>query len=333
LSTFTTLKNDTLRSLLLSSLGSNYWQIGENEKALKFHFEALKLNEALNLMNESAASYNQISMVFQSQDKIKLAEEFANKSLTILNKRPLNIMHIFTFHNLANIYGMQGKYEEALKLDSIGLSYCEQLKVQFNKSMFYDNMANCYSFSDDLQKSITFHRKAIVIDSSFSNNKQLGDTYCNLGAVYENLLDYQEAINCYKKSIELCRKSGYKQGLKNALSQLSRLYFNQNKSDEAYLLLQESIIIKDSIINESSEQKIAELQAQFDTEKKKEQIAQQQLKISKRNVLLVVLLAVLVLSFFLFRLFYYRYKYKQEQKTATGISERRTKTVKSHSGI
>jgi two-component system NarL family sensor kinase len=314
LSTFTALKNDTLRSLLLSSLGSNYWQIGENEKALKFHFEALKLNEALNLMNESAASYNQISMVFQSQDKIKLAEEFANKSLTILNKRPLNIMHIFTLHNLANIYGMQGKYAEALKLDSIGLSYCEQLKVQFNKSMFYDNMANCYSFSDDLQKSITFHRKAIVIDSSFSNDKQLGDTYCNLGAVYENLLDYQEAINCYKKSIELCRKSGYKQGLKNALSQLSRLYFNQNKSDEAYLLLQESIIIKDSIINESSEQKIAELQAQFDTEKKKEQIAQQQLKISKRNVLLVVLLAVLVLSFFLFRLFYYRYKYKQEQK-------------------
>jgi two-component system NarL family sensor kinase len=108
--------------------------------------------------------------------------------------------------------------------------------------------------------------------------------------------------------------SPYKQGLKNALSQLSRLYFNQNKSDEAYLLLQESIIIKDSIINESSEQKIAELQAQFDTEKKKEQIAQQQLKISKRNVLLVVLLAVLVLSFFLFRLFYYRYKFKQEQK-------------------
>jgi two-component system NarL family sensor kinase len=208
----------------------------------------------------------------------------------------------------------KGKYAEALKLDSIGLSYCEQLKVQFNKSMFYDNMANCYSFSDDLQKSITFHRKAIVIDSSFSNDKQLGDTYCNLGAVYENLLDYQEAINCYKKSIELCRKSGYKQGLKNALSQLSRLYFNQNKSDEAYLLLQESIIIKDSIINESSEQKIAELQAQFDTEKKKEQIAQQQLKISKRNVLLVVLLAALVLSFFLFRLFYYRYKFKQEQK-------------------
>ena len=325
LSIFNELKEDTLIAKSLAALGVSYWQKGEIVKSLDYLFKALKINETLDLKSEQAATYNQISMVYQSQNKIPLAEEFANKSMSIIQNLTPVLSHISTFHNLANIYGMQGKYKEALRLDSIGLSYCERLNVEFNKSMFYDNMANCLYYANDWTNAIDYHLKAITIDSSFGNNKQLGDTYCNMGAIYEEQKNYPKAIDCYQKSIELCRASGYKIGIKNGLQQLSKLYYKTNNTSAAYELLQESVVVKDSMINESTEQKIAELQTLFDTEKKKQQIAQQDLKISRRNILLVVLLAALLITVFIFRLIYYRYTLKQEQKLQQELIKEETK--------
>jgi len=310
---FLNIKNDTLLARCYAALGISYWQKGEHDKSLQYLYKSLKINENLKIDNLIAASYNRISMVYQSQNKLKLAEDLANKSLSIINISAPNPENITTFHNLANIYGMQGKYKEALKLDSIGLSWCEQLNVEFNKSMFYDNMANCLYFSDSVAQSIQYHLKAISIDSFFKNNKQLGDTYCNLGYIYEEEGDYNQAIAYYEKSKELSKNTGYKIGVKNALEQLSSVYFKLNKTSEAYLFLKESTTVKDSIINTASEQKIAELQTLFDTEKKKQEIAQQALKISKRNIMLIAFSVIFILSIISFYLFYNRYKLRQEK--------------------
>lgn len=311
---FSSIKNDTLLAKTFAALGSNYWQKGEYDKAMQYQLKALKINEYLDIKNEIATNYNYISMIYQSKYQLALAEEYANKSFAIIKNTEPNRSHVSIYHNLANIYGMQAKYKEALAFDSIGLDLCKQLNIEFNKSMFYDNIANCFFYSNDFDKSIEYHFKAISIDSSFKNNKQLGDTYCNLGAIYDELKDYIKAEECYKKSLSLCRKSGYKIGTKNALQQLSKLYFKTNKTSEAYELLQQSMLMKDSIINEATEQKIAELQTLYDTEKKQQQIAQQELKISRRNILLGTLFVILILSGITYYLLYNRYKLKQEQK-------------------
>jgi signal transduction histidine kinase len=136
----------------------------------------------------------------------------------------------------------------------------------------------------------------------------------NLASVYEELNDFGKAIFYFEKSVELCRKSGYKIGVKNALESLSKLYFKLGDTGKAYQYLKESAIVKDSIINNNSEQKIAELQTLFDTEKKKQEIAQQALKISQRNILLVILFFVLMVSLITYYLLYNRYKLKQERR-------------------
>lgn len=327
---FTEINNDTLIAKCCDALGLNYWQKGQNDIALQYLFRSLKINENLNIPTEIAANYNHISMVYQSQNKIKLAEEFANKSMNIVKKLKTNYSNISVFHNLANIYGMQGKYEEAMYLDSIGLSWCEQLNVEFNKSMFYDNLANCFYFIGKVEQAIQYHIKAIAVDSSFKNNKQLGDTYSNLGYIYEEKNEFNKAIDYYQKSLDLCRTTGYKIGVKNALEQLSALHFKMNNAPEAYKYLKESTIVKDSIINTASEEKIAELQTLFDTEKKKQEIEQQALKISRRNILLIAFLIIFILSFIAFNSFYKRKKVEQERKLQEELvkeEEKRSKAI------
>ena len=191
-------------------------------------------------------------------------------------------------------------------------------------------MANCYYYDNKLTDAIEYHLKAIAIDSSFGNNKQLGDTYCNLGAIYEENNDYERAIYYYKKSIELCKNVGYKTGVKNALELLSGVYEEQGKHEEAYELLKQSMQVKDSIINEASEKKIAEMQTLFDTEKKKQEIERQKLKISNRNISLLALGIIFILSLISYLLWHNRYKLKQEQRLQLELmkeEERRTQAI------
>ena len=327
---FTALKNDSLLAKANSALGVNHWQLGEYDKALQCHFKALKINEQLKLKNEIAANYNHISMVYQSQDKLTLAEEFANKSMQIVSKLSPNYNNISVFHNLANIKGMQGKYKEALALDSIGLKWCEQLNVEFNKSMFYDNIANCFYYSGNIPMSIQYHLKAISIDSTFKNNKQLGDTYCSLGIIYEKLGDYTKAIHYFKMSLDFCKETGYKIGVKNVYENLSDLYFKMNKPADAYFYLKQSVAVKDSILNAATEQKIAELQTLFDTEKKKQEITRQSLIISRRNILLSALIFIFISATISFALFYNRKKSEQERKLQEELlkeEEKRTDAI------
>ncbi len=327
---FTQIKNDTLIAKAIAAIGINYWQTGNYDKALEHHFKALEINEKIKSKTGTAINYNNISMVYQMQNKLPLAISFSKKALQIVNESVPNYSNISVFHNLANINGMQGKYAEALRLDSIGLQYCERLNVEFSKSMFYDNIANCNYFSGNLDEAILYHHKAITIDSTFKNDKQLGDTYHNLGEIYNDRKEYNEAITNHKRSLELSKNTGYKIGVRNATESLSNLYFKLKQVDSAYLYLRESMMIKDSIINQSTENKIAELNTLYETEKKKQKIAQQDLKISRRNILLAFFLGIFIFSVAAFYLFYNRYKLKQERKLQEELikeEEKRSKAI------
>ncbi len=327
---FIKLKNDTLIAKTNAALGTSYWQKGEYDQAMQHYLVALKLNEQLGQKSEMAVCYNYISMVYQSKFQLALAEEYVQKAFQIIQTLQPKANHISIYHNMANIFGMQAKYEDALKMDSIGLKMCEQLRIEFNKSMFYDNIANCYYYSNHYDQSIEYHLKAISIDSTFKNNKQIGDSYCNLGAVYEALEKYDTAIYYYQKSIELCRKSGYKLGVKNSYELLSSLYDKMNQPALAYQALLNSNAAKDSLLNEKTENKIAQLRTLYETEKKEQQIIQQDLKISRRNLLIGTLFTIFLLSLFTYYLFYNRYKLKQERKLQTELlkeEEKRTLAI------
>lgn len=327
---FENIKDDTLLAKSLSAMGMNYWNIGVHDKALQFNFDALKLNQTMGLKNEIASNFNRISMIYQTKGNVVIAEDYAKQALQTINKMPPNRSHVTIFHNLANIYGMQGKYDKAMQLDSIGLSHCEQLNMEFNKSTFYDNIANCYFFLHDLDASIAYHQKAIEIDSTFNNKKLLGDSYCNLGGVYEKKQDFKKAEAYYFKSLEMCRVADYKMGVKNALEALSTLAFQQGNAKDAYAYLQQSLNVKDSLINETSEKRIAEMQTLFETENKKQQIIKQKLAISRRNISLIILGSIFIMSLISYYQWYVRYKLKQERKLQQELikeEERRTKAI------
>ncbi len=309
-------KNDTLTAAALNGIGTSQWQLGQHTDALLNHFKAVRIWE--NAKNEKgvASSDIHIGMVYQTQEKLSLAEKHVRNAVTILEKNDDPSMHISAMHTLANIYGMEGKIKEAFELDLKGIALAEKTNNEFAKALFYDNMGNCYLYGNppDYSKALIYFKKTLHIDSSFKNKKQMSDSYVNLGDVFIEQKKFGEAIPYLQRSVELARESGFTQGTIKALMQLSTAFKQSGQDDAAYASLQSAMKAKDSFAKSNSEAHMAEMETAYETEKKEQQINLQKAQISKKNyllagvVLLIVFVKLLVLSAWL------RVRLKQKAK-------------------
>lgn len=285
------LKSDSLKGYALLVLTSYDYNKGNYDVSIENALAAIKLFEKNNDAVGILKSRVLMSQVYQLKDDLPRAEKILQENLLLLPKIEDLKIKINTLHTLANVYGMEGKYAEALELDSIGLKLCEAENANFQKSSLYDNMANCYMYSNRFVEAEKYFRLCLDIDSSFDNKKQMSDTYLNLGNLMLMQKKYNEAEMYLNHSIVFADSTGYKQGKYSAYLILSDLYKATNQYEKAFTSLQTAYSIKGKIINESTESKIAELETVYQTEKKEQQLKLQKAEITKKNYLLWGLIA------------------------------------------
>lgn len=309
-------KHDSITACSLHGLGNSLWQLGKHAEALEKHFGALRLREKIKDTRGIAVSKTNIGMVYQSQNKWSLAETYVLDALALFKEMDDPALQLLTMHTLANIYGPQGKIKEAFDLDEKGIAIAEKTNNELAKSLFYDNMGNCYLFGDppNYQKAFEYFTKTLLIDSAFSNKKQMSDSYVNLGGVFFEQKKYAEAVPYLQRSILLAEESGYIQGKVKALKMLSTAYRQSGQTDEAFAILQQAMNAKDSLVNASSEARIAEMQTVYETEKKQQRIDLQEAQLSKKNYLLAATIITAILLGLLGVSAWRRFRLKQKTR-------------------
>lgn len=307
-------QKDSIASEAYAGIGNCLWQLGRHAEALENHFKSLRIREQINNTSGIASSKINIGMVYQSQDKIELAERYIREAITELKDDNESSIKASALHTLANIYGMQGKIADAMALDKEGIALAERTNNEFAKAMFYDNMANCYLYGDppDYKLAFEYFTRTLQLDSAFGNKKQMSDSYLNLGNVFFFQKKHIEAIPYLQRSIVLAEASGYAGGKQTATELMARAYQLSGQPDLAFKTLQQANRIKDSLVNEKSESKIAELQTIYETEKKQQQIELQKEQLSKKNYILAGIIIVFLLIALLGISFYRRYRLKQK---------------------
>lgn len=287
------MKNDSLKAAANLVIATYYYNKSNYDLAIEKSVLAIQLYQKIN--NREGITKARVGMAQTYQLKNDLPQ--AEKILREISQEQGNDVkvQVNVLHTLANIYGMQEKYDSALALDLKALAICERNQLDFLKSSVYDNMANCYMYSGDYPKSKKYFLISLALDSSFENKKQMADTYLNLGQLDLLQKDYHGAISNLLHSISLSQISGYRQGTYVAYLLLSKVYAADDQKDSALVAVNKGYLIKDSIINESSESKIAEYETLFQTERKEQELKLQKTEINKKNYFLIALSVVILL--------------------------------------
>ncbi len=172
---------------------------------------------------------------------IKLAKE----AIKIAGTRDKDLQ-AHALNALAFFYMIQCNYAESNKLSEQALTYFER---QGNKKGIADAKFNIASIC---YKTDQFHEGLLLLLDCQTIYRQLKEyakeayVLKSIGTIYEYLGDVKSAILIYKESSATAKKARNSDIESNAYNPLSGIYLNQGKIDEALVLIEKSLKLKEA---------------------------------------------------------------------------------------
>jgi len=295
-----------------NNIGNIHYAQGRYAEALEAYQKALTIYECIGDLQRIATSYNSIGNIHYAQGRYAEALEAYQKALTI-RERMGDLQGIATsYNNIGIIHYAQGRYAEALEAYQKALTIRERIGDLQGIATSYNNIGIIHDAQGRYAEALEAYQKALAIQKRINDQQGIALSYNDIGTLYQAQGLYAIARPYFQKALNIAQSLGLH-------DLLDDLYLNLAQTDSAlaasglthlwksaYLHYRLYTAYKDSVLNEASIRKQAQLESQYEYDKKisllkaqqeKERtLAQAQLQRQKteRNALLTILAVVLL---------------------------------------
>ncbi|MDP4267120.1 MAG: tetratricopeptide repeat protein [Bacteroidota bacterium] len=251
-----------------TNIGLVYERQADYGKAISFHLKALKINELIGDKLGLAKNSNNIGMVYDKQRDFKNAISYYEKARKLYEETGNKDGVAKVLNNIGLIYNNKKDYKKALEYYNQSLKIMEELNNSKGICKAYMNIGAIYGTQNNSQEAYSYFQKALSIAEESGYKNEMVGAYYNMGVIKNNAKNFNEALNFYKKSLTIAMEIGDKDYIKNNYNSISETYSEMNNFKLAFEYHVKYSNIKDSIFNEESSKAIAEMQGKYNTEKK-----------------------------------------------------------------
>ena len=319
-----------------NNLGLAYYYKGDYEMSVESTLTAIKYFEKSKNKQKLGEVYSALGYQMKRRNLPK-AFEYMRKGVHLLekieNKSPLSAAYnnFGVLHEMNNdidsalFYYFKGLEIISLKKDSIGIPYS------------LNNIGQAYVLNNDFKRAKPYFDEAFKIRTIRKDQNGIAENYGFYGDYYFKQDLFELSIVNYLKSLFISEQINYTYLSQTNSEQLAICYEKMGDFQKSLNYRKKYQAFKDQLLNEQSNKTIAQLEIQFDTEKKEKEIALQNERINthlaevkQRNVLIVGLSVAFVLLVILAVLIYRQQRFKQEclkeeNRLKDEISEEKTK--------
>ncbi len=319
ISTAKALKNKEIEAELYHQLSLCYAYQGIFDKRLKYSLKAIALYDQLGNENKVGNLYTFLGFSMKTRNT-KKAKEYMIKGIKILEKENDMFALNGAYDNYGVVQEISGDLDSAIyyynKALSIKVDQADSLGIPYALG----HLAGAYSKKSEFSKAKSYLDRAMEIRLKRNDLIGIAETNGQYGEFYFLQKNYQKAMPYLLKSNDLAQKTHYLHLQHQSIALLSKCYeeLGDFKNALKYQKVQENL--KDSMLNESTNNSIASLEIQFETEKKEKQLAEQKATIAhqelvekKRNFYLIGLALLVLFSILFGRYFYVQQKFKQRK--------------------
>jgi len=275
----------------LNNIGLIYWNKGDNDEAIKFYNKSLNLFEELDDQKGIGNALNNIGLIYWEQERLEEALIYQREGL----QNYLSINHEYgigaSYTNIGRLYDEIGLKDSAYFYSYLSIQNKIKSNDNYGLAISFNNIATIYEEDNQIDSALNYYSKSIETYKKLGNYGRCASSIYNLAYLYEEKLGNQTKAEKYLlEALDYAEESGAKTILFKIYGNLGRLYYDLGKYNLASDFLLKRIQIHDSIYNIDRDEKIAEIQTKYETEKKDKNIAvleakkvQAELKISNRN--------------------------------------------------
>lgn len=296
----------------LTYIGNNYMYLSNYKESLKYHLEALKIYEELGQRNPIAISLNNVGGIYFHLKKYDMALEYFLRSLE-LKKAAGNKKSIASnLNNIGSTYHMMGNYRQALEYSQQAMEIYEEMGDKYGKAISLSSIGSAYFQLKEYQKGLEYQLKSLEIRKALGNKEGTAVCLDNIGQFYKETGNHNKALDYFEQGLTIAKEIKAKDLMRDIYDRIAKTYSEQGNYKKALEYYQLHSAVKDDIINKESNDKIAELQTKYETEKKEKQIEIlqknseiQQLSLSrerfKSNAFIVGFVLALIILLLLFK--------------------------------
>lgn len=292
-------------------IGQIYKLKGDLRQALDFLFQSLKYAKKLEDKRHEAVVFTAIGGVYRVENNYSRALGYYNLGINKFREVNDSISLSTTLLNTGELYRIIHSLDTALiYFQESGLIF-EKQKYKIGIAYNLGNIGLVYAEQGKNNLAEQNINEAIRI------LEELGDTYAiavydtYMADIYKNKGDYKRAIAYASRSHKEAIKGGFKEQIRDASLKLSELYSDLKDYEKAFNFQSEYLAYRDSINNEETIRKMADLRTEYEVSQKQAEV--DLLNIQKRNQQIVGagLIAVVLLAGALAFTFYRNNKEKQ----------------------
>lgn len=318
------LKNKEAEADVLHNIGVYYYGQNQYEKALAYYLQSLKIIETLGDEPGLTASYANIALVYRRLGRLNEAEDYLKKAEKIAIKYN-NLNELLRIQvNLAGVYVNQQHFDKALTITQKAIKNAQKIPSKMGEARARSSLMRIYLAQKKYDSAIREVQITRQLFQDIGDERSYILTFSDEAEVHMAQQNYATAEKAFQKTLELNQDVQDKMIFMHAYAYLYKLYKIQERFEDALQAQDNYILYKDSVLKENTIKQIEELQANYQTEKKEQEIfsleqsntikdLENQQQRSNIIILSVILLVLILLILAVF-LFYSRRQVRVQQK-------------------
>ncbi len=281
-------------------LAYKYW--GKYREALQEIQSDIQLFERLKDKDGVSNCYIVAGYINQAWHNFIEAERICRVTLKMSQQLGNNGGVGFSQLAIGNSFSSRSQNDSAYHYFHKALAVFKGENDNYGISLAYRDIGSFYVHKNEIAKAFGYYQKSLSLLKKMSNSRGISELYALMGEAYLVQKDYEKALKYLKESQDIAISMELNEDIIKNYQNISIAYEEWGKKDIALYYHKKYSTLKDSIFNEEKHFQIAELQTLYETEKKEQQIAINNIQIEKYqsvSLLQRYLIAAFVLAFIL----------------------------------
>ena len=282
------------------------------QEAILVGQEALKAYQAIDDSASQSDCYSHMTFCHQRLGDVESGIEQTLKGLHLDSLRNDRARMGSDYNNLAALYITAQNPKQALPFILKAIEMEESLEVPEKLSIRYGMACEIYTKLDSTAKALQYIQRAYALDSAAKDTVKMARRLSQQGDALTAAKQYEKAESSYKQANLLLEAKHSLASLCINHKQLGNLYLKMNRTadarshlaksadindHQALAYLRESYDLSDSVYSEKTSQMMGSQAARFETLQKEQTIREQQYKLERQTIWM--LLGLLLATFFL----------------------------------
>jgi signal transduction histidine kinase len=241
-------------------------------EAIKYYFEFLKKTKVYGNVSDQMSATSDLVYIYMLINQLDKAKPLLLSFTTRSDKSALDQKKLSSFYNnLGIIYRKEDKKDSAILAYQASLTIKEKIKDEKGLTNLRINLSSLLVNQQKYTEALKLTEQNLQYLQKKESKTDLWYNLVNKAGSLDGLKQYDECIFYLNEALALAKNLKSKTFEQQNIEQLSGTYANQKQFAKAYEYLRKSNELKARLINEQTNEKIAELQEQHNAEERERQ--------------------------------------------------------------